>query len=103
MECVGVSHRHHQRHFVSSPTNPQQGYFTSFGKTHPQGLELGFSGQLERWSWQSSYTYLDATFQSTSQLVNSANSSSDANGVYTVNPGDHIPGLPQNIFKLNVA
>jgi len=88
--------------FVSSPINPQQGYFNSFGKTRRQGLELGFSGQLGRFSWQSSYTYLDATFQSTSQLVNSANSSADANGVYTVSPGDHIPGLPQNIFKLNV-
>jgi outer membrane receptor protein involved in Fe transport len=89
--------------FVSSPTNPQQGYFTSFGKTRRQGLELGFSGQLGRLAWQSSYTYLDATFQSTSQLVNGANSSSDADGVYTVSPGDHIPGLPQNMFKLNVS
>ncbi|HTS55489.1 MAG TPA: TonB-dependent receptor [Burkholderiales bacterium] len=88
--------------FVSSPTNPQQGYFSSFGKTRRQGLELGLSGQIDRFSWQSAYTYLNATFQSTSQLVNSANSSSDANGVYTVSPGDHIPGLPQNIFKLNV-
>jgi iron complex outermembrane recepter protein len=88
--------------FVSSPTNPQQGYFNSFGKTRRQGLELGLSGQMGRFSWQSAYTYLNATFQSTSQLVNSANSSSDADGVYTVVPGDHLPGLPQNIFKLNV-
>jgi len=89
--------------FVSSPTNPQQGYFTSTGKTRRQGLELGFSGQVGALSWQSSYTFLDATFQSTSQLVNPANSSSDANGVYTVTPGDRMPGLPQNLFKLNVS
>jgi len=89
--------------FVSSPTNPQQGYFTSFGKTRRQGLELGLSGQIDRFSWQTAYTYLNATFQSSSQLVNGANSSSDANGVYTVNPGDKLPGLPANIFKLNVA
>ncbi len=89
--------------FVSSPTNPQQGYFSSFGKTRRQGVELGFSGRIGRVSWQSNYTYLDATFQSPASLVNSANSSSDANGVYTVQPGDRLPGIPQHMFKINAA
>jgi outer membrane receptor protein involved in Fe transport len=83
--------------------DPQQGYFSSFGKTRRQGVELGFSGRIGRVSWQSNYTYLDATFQSPASLVNSANSSSDANGVYTVQPGDRLPGIPQHMFKINAA
>ncbi len=89
--------------FVSSPTQPQQGYFNSFGKTRRQGLELGLSGDKGRFSWQSAYTYLDATFQSPATLVNSANSSSDADGVYSVQPGDRIPGLPQHVFKISAS
>jgi outer membrane receptor protein involved in Fe transport len=89
--------------FVSSPTNPQQGYFSSFGKTRRQGMELGFGGRVGRFSWNSHYTYLDATFQSRASLVNSANSSSDANGVYNVQPGDRLPGIPQHAFKINAG
>jgi iron complex outermembrane recepter protein len=85
--------------FVSSPVRPQLGYFQSFAKTRRQGIELELSGRVENLRWNAAYTYLDATFRSGATLVNTSNSSSDDDGLYTIQSGDRIPGIPEHIFK----
>ena len=48
--------------FVGTTTSA--GYFTNFGKTRRQGLELGLSGNHGPLEWGASYSYIRATFQS---------------------------------------
>ena len=51
-------------------------------------------------TWKLAYSYVDATFQSTFAVNASSNSLADANGNILVQPGDHIPLVPQNTGRL---
>ncbi|HKX27712.1 MAG TPA: TonB-dependent receptor [Blastocatellia bacterium] len=80
------------------------GYFKNFGKTRRQGLKLDVNGQLGRLSLGSSYTYLQATFQSPESVDGSSNSTNDAEapgleGTIRIAPGSQIPLIPRHIFK----
>jgi len=81
-----------------------QGVFDTFGKTRRQGAELGLTGTIGRHTFRASYTYLDATFQSSARVVNNANSSADHTqgqlNEFVIQPGDRIPGLPQHMLRL---
>ncbi len=87
--------------YLISPTSPTQGYFSNVGQTQRRGVEMGLDAGAEPWHLFVNYTFLQATYQSSFQL-NGANSSANANGVYTVQPGDRIPGIPQQIFKIRL-
>lgn len=50
--------------FVAAPNATQSGYFKNFGETRRQGFELGLSGDIDKLTLGTSYTYLDATYQS---------------------------------------
>jgi outer membrane receptor protein involved in Fe transport len=80
------------------------GYFLNFGKTKREGMELNVVGKVKNVSVGGSYTFLNATYQS-SQVVNGgANSSSDGgsglDGNITISPGDRIPLTPQHTMKV---
>jgi outer membrane receptor protein involved in Fe transport len=81
------------------------GYFKNFGQTRRQGAELGISTQLGPVSLGANYTYLDATYRSEEVVTGEGNSTNDVGpgfgGVITVEPGDRIPLVPQQIFKAN--
>lgn len=66
------------------------GYFANVGATRRQGFELAVSGDFAHWHLTASYGYVQATFRS---------GFTDANGD-AVLPGDHIPGIPAQSFKL---
>ena len=82
------------------------GYFTNFGRTRRQGLELGLSQQGSGFGWAASYSYLRAVFESRACLVAEDNSSAGTSPACTgeseieVRPGDQLPGLPRHTFKL---
>jgi iron complex outermembrane receptor protein len=101
--------------FVGTTTSA--GYFTNFGKTRRQGLELGTSGKTGPLDWGASYSYIKATYQSNACVVSENNSTRGTSpacspadpadpGVYmgddliAVNPGDRIPGIPTQTLKL---
>lgn len=80
------------------------GYFRNFGKTRRQGVELGLDSQVEQLSLGLSYTWLDATFQSSETVNGAANSSNDASspgleGNIAIRPGDRMPLIPRHIVK----
>jgi iron complex outermembrane recepter protein len=89
-----------------------RGYFANAGDTLRQGLELGATYRAQRWMAYASYSYVDATFQSTNviraennpQVATSCNSlgipgaDSDANCL-VIRPGDRMPGIPRHRFK----
>jgi len=82
------------------------GYFTNFGRTKREGVELAVSQQVAGFNWSASYSYLRATFESSACLVAEANSSAGTSprctgeGEIEVRPGNRLPGLPQHTFKL---
>src|SRR5262249_6137500 len=79
------------------------GYFTNFGQTRRQGLEVDVRGKFQKVTVGSNYKLLNATYQSPQVVGGSSNSLSGGGlgmeGNITVQPGDRIPLAPQNIFK----
>jgi outer membrane receptor protein involved in Fe transport len=78
------------------------GFFQNVGETRRQGFELAGHTAFGPVTVNASYSYVDATYQSTWVENSASNSSADANGNITVRPGDRIPGIPANTVKLRV-
>ncbi|MBX9964394.1 MAG: TonB-dependent receptor [Burkholderiales bacterium] len=90
--------------FVSTTTSA--GYFTNFGKTRRQGIELGMAADVGRTTISANYSLVDATYQSDATILAENNSSRGFGGVTAddeirVRAGDRIPGIPQHQFRLN--
>lgn len=86
-------------------TSTSAGYFTNFGKTRREGIELGLATTSATFDWQFHYTYLKATYQSAACLLAENNSSAGAHAAcggdeIRVTPGDRLPGLPEHSLKL---
>jgi outer membrane receptor protein involved in Fe transport len=83
------------------------GYFTNFGQTRRQGLELGAHSQMGPVTLGTGYTFLAATYQSEETVNGQGNSTNDAaedgapgfEGSIRIVPGDHIPLIPRHLFK----
>ncbi len=86
--------------FVSASSSGAVGYFTNVPQTRRQGVELGMQQQLGPVKLQAAYAYVDATYQSSFTVQSPNNSSADAAGDIQVQPGDHVPSIPRNNFKL---
>ncbi len=84
------------------------GYFTNFGETRRQGLELGAHSQIGRVTIGAGYTLLSATYESDETVNGESNSSNDAaedgapglDGSIAIVPGDRIPLIPRHMFKV---
>ncbi|MDD5126219.1 TonB-dependent receptor [Methylovulum sp.] len=93
------------RRDLSSNFN-NQGYFSNVGQTLRQGLEAGVSvtypqvfSDRDDWHFSTNYTYLDATFLDTFGIQNPL----DTGEIIAVRTGDHIPGIPEQVFKWSVG
>ncbi|HZR33932.1 MAG TPA: TonB-dependent receptor [Nevskia sp.] len=84
--------------FVS--TSLSQGYFSNVGDTRRQGLDLGLGGRLARLKWHLAYSFVDASYRSPFEINAVANSSADADGNITIQPGDRIPLIPRHTGRL---
>lgn len=84
------------------------GYFTNFGRTQRQGLELGLSQQLGSLTWSMNYSMLQATYRSSACLAAEGNSTAETSAACSgddeieVRPGDRLPGLPKHSLKLSL-
>ena len=77
-------------------------YFKNFGETRRQGIESGFSGEVDRFNYGLNYTYLLATYQ-TAETVGSTYNSSASSGLISISKGNFIPLMPKNIFNAKVG
>jgi outer membrane receptor protein involved in Fe transport len=84
--------------FVAASTN--QGYFDNVGRTRRQGLDLALGGKEGGLNWRLTYSYVDATFESSFEVNAASNSTADANGNIQVAPGDRIPLIPRHTGRL---
>ncbi len=73
---------------------PVRGYFTNFGKTRRQGLDLSARTSYGPVMVQASYSYLDATYQSEGELFGGDDLEID------VKKGTRIAGLPQHTLRI---
>jgi outer membrane receptor protein involved in Fe transport len=82
------------------------GYFTNFGKTRRQGVEISLSGQMQHFILGGNYTFLNATYQSSETVGGGSNSTNDEGagleGNIAISPGDRIPLIPGNLLKTYV-
>jgi iron complex outermembrane recepter protein len=81
-------------------TSGSSGFFQNIGSTRREGFEAGLNYQDRAWSIYAQYSYVDATFRSPLLLPSPSNPYQDANGNIHVRPGDHLPLIPLNRFKL---
>jgi outer membrane receptor protein involved in Fe transport len=84
--------------FVATATN--SGYFANVGATRRQGLDVALGGKQGGFTWQLTYSFVDATFQSNFVVSAQSNSSADANGNIQISPGDRMPLIPRNTGRL---
>ena len=83
------------------------GYFRNFGETRRKGFDLSASRQFGRLTVGTGYTFLAATYESEETVNGESNSSNDRSedgapgleGAIEIDPGDHIPLIPQHQFK----
>ena len=87
--------------FVNSPIQGRA-LFQNVGTTLRQGVDLSLQAKTDRLLAWLSYSYIDATFQTgfTASSVN--NPGADADGNIQVQPGNHLPGISSNLWKLGV-
>jgi iron complex outermembrane receptor protein len=77
-----------------------RGSFQNVDATRRQGLEASVEYRSGRWLVYAGYSFLDATYQFTGDISSPNNPSADDAGNVHVTPGKHIPGIPQNQFKV---
>lgn len=109
---AGVYHTLSSDDILFVGTSTSAGYFTNFGKTRRQGVELGVDGSQGRVDWFANYSYLQATFRSAACLLAENNSSRGTAPECTaggqddeiaVHKGDYLPGLPKHSLKLGLS
>jgi iron complex outermembrane receptor protein len=83
-------------------TSVSQGFFQNIGDTHRQGVEAGFTYRTPHWSGYANYSFVQAQFRSALLVPSPSNPFQDANGDIQVQPGDRLPGIPEQRLKLGL-
>ncbi|HJR71850.1 MAG TPA: TonB-dependent receptor [Gammaproteobacteria bacterium] len=85
--------------FISAGALTNQGFFDNVGETRRLGLELNVSGEAgDKVAWSVDYTQLEATFRE-GFSVPSPNNPEASDGEIAVEPGDHLPLIPERLLK----
>jgi len=81
-------------------TSVSRGFFQNIGNTRRQGIEAGVGYRDARWSAFVNYSLVQATFESALVVPSPSHPYQDALGDIQVEPGDHLPGIPEHRLKL---
>jgi iron complex outermembrane receptor protein len=87
--------------FVNSPIQGRA-FFQNVGATLRQGVDLDLRLKTDRLLAWITYSYIDAAFQTGFTESSANNPGADLAGNIEVRPGDRLPGIPANLFKLGV-
>ena len=87
--------------FVNSPIQGRA-FFQNVGTTLRQGVDLNLQLKTDRLLAWFAYSYIDATFQTGFTASSNNNPGANANGNIQVQPGNHLPGIPSNLWKMGV-
>jgi iron complex outermembrane recepter protein len=83
-------------------TSVSQGFFQNIGDTRRQGFEAGINYRAQHWLAYANYSFVQATFRSAMTVPSPSNPYQNASGNIQVEPGDYLPGIPENRLKLGV-
>ena len=109
---AGLFHTLNHDDILFVGTSTSAGYFTNFGKTLRQGLELGANGRYRRVEWFAAYNWLHASFRSDACILAENNSTRGTAPECTaggqddeilVKKGNRLPGLPDHSLKFGLA
>jgi outer membrane receptor protein involved in Fe transport len=78
-------------------------FFANIGRTRRQGIDAEVEVATNRWSAFVTYAFIDATYQTSFVEGAGNNPAADANGNITVNPGNHLPGIPAHQVKAGAS
>ena len=81
-------------------TSVSSGFFQNVGDTRRQGIEAGLKYHGPSWSTYLNYSLVEATFQSALTVPSPSNPFQDPAGNIQVEPGDHLPGIPEHRIKV---
>jgi iron complex outermembrane receptor protein len=81
-------------------TSISQGFFQNIGDTRRQGVEAGVNYHDRNWSVYANFSFVQATFRSPLVVPSPSNPFQNAHGDLQVEPGDHLPGIPEQHLKL---
>jgi len=87
--------------FVNSPIQGRA-FFQNVGTTLRQGVDINLRLKTDRILAWLGYSYINATFQTGFTASSENNPGADASGNIQVQPGNHLPGIPSNLWKLGV-
>jgi iron complex outermembrane receptor protein len=76
-----------------------RGYFQNVGGTDREGIEAAIYYNDEKWNVFAGYSFINATFRDAITLSSPNNPAADADGLIYVQPGNHLPLIPQHRFK----
>ena len=77
-----------------------EGFFRNVGQTRRVGTELGLSGNWDKLTWFTNYSYVEATFRTPFQAASANHPNKDVNNQIPVEEGDRIPGIPEHSIKI---
>lgn len=100
---AGVYHamNHDDIQFTAANTLNGAGYYKNIGRTKRQGLDFGLAGNVDKFKWNASYSYVRATYDTDVDFINGSNSAGvDTDNVITAKAGDRIPSIPAHQLKL---
>ena len=103
---------HDDIQFTAANTLNGAGYFKNIGRTVREGFDFGLSGNMDKFKWSASYSYVRATYDTDVTFTNPGNSTSitaeeaesagndNLEGQYTARKGDRMPSIPKHQLKL---
>jgi outer membrane receptor protein involved in Fe transport len=99
---VYQSMNHDDIQFTAAGSSNGAGYYKNVGRTKRQGIDMGLAGNVDKFKWNASYSYVRATYDSDVDFINGANSSGDiaGDGDFTAKKGSYMPSIPKHQLKL---
>ncbi len=92
---------HDDIQFTSANALNGAGYYKNIGRTKRQGLDFGLSGNVDKFKWNASYSYVRATYDTDVDYMNSSNSTAnDDTDAFTAKKGSYLPSIPKHQLKL---
>ena len=92
---------HDDIQFTSANQLNGAGYYKNIGRTKRQGLDFGLAGNVDKFRWNASYSYVRATYDTDVDFINGSNSAGvTTHDVITAKAGDRIPSIPAHQLKL---
>ena len=77
-------------------------FFRNVGSTLRQGADLRVQLKTDRLLAWAAYSYIEAAFLTGFTASSENNPAADAQGNIQIRPGDRLPGIPTNLFKVGL-